>query len=130
RQRMENRGETVDANVGRWDRWHKTREQPHPMGLLKTYEKAIAFLDADDDWTIEDWGGGTGYARRYIERADYVLVDGSQSKFVEKVEDLTTYRTVVDCILLRHVLEHNAKWEAILDNALESFTKRMVIVCF
>ena len=39
-----------------------------------------------------------------------------------------SYRRIVPGILLRHVLEHNYKWPVILQNALEDFTVRMVIV--
>jgi hypothetical protein len=31
---------------------------------------------------------------------------------------------------MRHVLEHNVQWQPILDNALSSFTNRMVLVVF
>jgi hypothetical protein len=31
---------------------------------------------------------------------------------------------------MRHVLEHNYEWARILDNALASFTERMVLILF
>src|SRR5262249_37489055 len=46
------------------------------------------------------------------------------------VADLTRYTSRVEGVLLRHVLEHNHAWKDILDNALRSFTRRMVLVLF
>jgi len=115
--------------IGAWDKWHTTREVPWGMGLTSTYKCAAQWLDAPDI-TVEDWGGGTGFAKQYFENAEYVLVDGSQSQFVSKLVDLRTYTSSVECILLRHVLEHNHQWSDILDNLLKSYTRRACIVLF
>jgi hypothetical protein len=46
------------------------------------------------------------------------------------VADLTRYTSHAEGLLLRHVLEHNENWRAVLGNALRSFTRRLVIVLF
>jgi hypothetical protein len=46
------------------------------------------------------------------------------------VVDLVTYRSRVPGVFLRHVLEHNEAWARILDNAVASFTDRMVLILF
>ncbi|MGH3115983.1 MAG: hypothetical protein ACRDQ2_02510 [Gaiellales bacterium] len=88
----------------------------------------MAFLNGHGD--IEDWGCGTGFARRFATRSAYTGIDGSESRFTDKVADLRAYTSDVDCILIRHVLEHNHDWRAILTNAVGSFRLRMALVIF
>jgi hypothetical protein len=96
-----------------------------------TAKKAAAFFKHPDIKTIEDWGCGYGGFKKFIGfRQKYIGVDGSQTKYADKLVDLETYRSKVDAVHLRHVLEHNPNWEKILDNALASFTKRMVLTIF
>lgn len=109
-------------------RWQYANAAPFPYGDDVTYRKGLAFLDGHG--TIEDWGAGTGYARRFAVRSPYRAVDGSPSLGVDRVVDLRTYRSDADCIFMRHVLEHNPDWRTILDNALQSFRRRMVLVVF
>ncbi len=94
----------------------------------QSYRKGIEFLDGHG--TIEDWGCGTAYAKTFVAKSAYVGLDGSESEFVDKVVDLQAYRSSPDCIFMRHVLEHNYGWRAILANAVASFRKRMVLVLF
>ena len=109
-------------------RWQYGNARPFPYGDEVTYRKGMAFLDGHG--TIEDWGAGTGYARRFVGQSTYRAVDGSPSLGVDRVVDLRTYRSDADCIFMRHVLEHNPDWRHILGNALRSFRKRMVLVVF
>ena len=111
-----------------WDRWYGRLLQPAGMGAKTTYKRAIEFLDIGG--TLEDWGGGTGYARQFVKKSDYILIDGSWSKFDDKVVELEEYTSDADCILMRHVLEHNYGWEQILRNAVNSFQKKMALVIF
>jgi len=37
----------------------------------------------------------------------YIGIDGSNTKYADKIEDLVLYKTKVDAIHMRHVLEHN-----------------------
>jgi SAM-dependent methyltransferase/glycosyltransferase involved in cell wall biosynthesis len=107
-------------------RWQYGNAAPFPYGDDVTYRKAIGWLDGHG--AIEDWGAGTGYARRFVRESEYRAIDGSPSLAVDGVVDLRTYRSEADCILLRHVLEHSADWQRILENALRSFRRRMVLV--
>jgi SAM-dependent methyltransferase len=109
-------------------RWQYGNAAPFPDGDDVTYRKGMAFLDGHG--TIEDWGAGTGYARRFATRSTYRAVDGSPSLGVDRVVDLRRYRSDADCIFMRHVLEHNPEWRTILENALGSFRRRMVLVVF
>ena len=121
----------VAITVGAWDKWYAKVQKPLKMGHMITYREAIAFLD-QPGFSIEDWGGGTGFARQMVQHASYKVVDGSQNLIAESliVDDLTSRRCQVDCIMIRHVLEHNENWQTILSNALASFTKRMALVTF
>jgi hypothetical protein len=66
--------------------------------------------------------------RQYV-RGDYRGVDGS-GPFADAIVDLCHYRSDVDGVFLRHVLEHNPEWRSILTNALASARRRCVIVLF
>jgi hypothetical protein len=101
-----------------------------PVYGNETYEKPIAWL-LEECESIEDWGCGYGYARQYAE-GRYCGIDGSleAEPYADKIADLTTYTSSVDGILVRHILEHNWDWRAILENAIASFRKRMVLILF
>lgn len=99
---------------------------PAPFGSDSSYQSAAEFLDSLD--LVEDWGSGSGYSRRFFSRARLVLVDSCRSKWADVVEDIASRQSYPDGILLRHVLEYQYNWEAILKNAVASFTRRMVIV--
>ena len=72
-------------------RWQYGNAAPFPYGDDVTYRKAIAYLDGHG--TIEDWGAGTGYARRFVQQSAYRAIDGSPSLEVDGVVDLRTYRS-------------------------------------
>jgi Methyltransferase domain len=93
-----------------------------------SYIQGMAFLDGFG--SIEDWGCGTGFAKRFATQSAYRGIDGSGSQFCDTSADLQTYRSTADCIFMRHVLEHNWGWRAILKNAVDSFQKRMVLIVF
>jgi hypothetical protein len=109
------------------DAWKYDSLEEFNYGDDVTLKKGMAFLDGHG--TIEDWGCGFAHARRFVDKSRYVALDGS-SKHADKIVDLTEYTSNVDCIFMRHVLEHNADWRHILANAIASFTKRMVLVIF
>ncbi len=114
------------SNLGKWN--YKNIKQPIMYGDEITYKKGAEFLDGQGD--IEDWGCGTGWMKEYIKDSHYIGIDGSESKFVDKVVDLVEYTSNVDCIFIRHILEHDDNWKRILSNAIKSFKKRMVLVIF
>jgi|SRR5208282_1586206 len=97
----------------------------------ETYEKPLAWLLETCD-SIEDWGCGYAYAKRYVPGGKYFGVDGSPeaAPYADKITDLTTYTTSVDGIFIRHILEHNHGWRDVLMNAVDSFTKRLVLIMF
>jgi hypothetical protein len=99
--------------------------QPFPYGDELSYRKAAQFLSGCG--LVEDWGCGTGWARRYFDR--YRGIDGTAGH-ADAVCDLRDYRSTADCIHIRHVLEHNVDWQLILDNAIHSFVRRLVVTVF
>lgn len=119
----------TQSMLGRWDRWNKNIKN---MGAFRygdtiTYKKAAEFL-ADMEG-VEDWGcGAAGFKRFY--KGKYLGVDGSKNPFVDKIVDLAEYKSEVDGILLRHVLEHNYQWEKVLQNAVDSFQKKLCLILF
>jgi hypothetical protein len=120
---------THHSPMGNWAALFASNRDAFPFGDTLTYEKAAAFLGGLE--SVEDWGCGQSWFRRYLNPAvRYKGIDGSQASGLDELADLTTYTSRTEGILLRHVLEHNSGWEAILKNALQSFTKRLVIVLF
>lgn len=118
------------TNVGKWDRVYALLEddRPLPYGPTTTYELGAEWLA--DCALVEDWGCGMGWLRTLIPADRYRGIDGSQTRHADVVADLATYRSQSPGIFLRHVLEHDLRWATILDNALASFTERMVLVLF
>lgn len=111
--------------AGRWN--YSTLNEQRVYGDIRSYQLAMEHLNPCSE--VEDWGCGCGVAKRFC-TTKYIGVDGSPSKWSDKVADLTTYRSSCDGILLRHVLEHNPYWKDILRNAISSFRSRLVIVSF
>lgn len=116
------------SNVGKWAAWYQAAEEPWPYGETTSYEIGAAWL-AECALT-EDWGCGTGWLRTVLPPHRYRGIDGTASPYCDAVVDLVEYRSTVPAIFLRHVLEHNYAWARILDNAIASFTERMVIILF
>jgi hypothetical protein len=116
-------------NTGKWDRCYKELDQNSPRGYGAdvSYEKAAAFFSDVD--LVEDWGCGAGGFKR-IWKKNYIGIDGSNTPFADRIVDLCSYRSDVDGILIRHILEHNVLWENILRNAIASFRKKLCLVLF
>lgn len=115
--------------LGKWDLWYRGIKT---MGSFKygdtiTYRLAAAFLA--DMPAVEDWGCGTGGFKRFFQ-GEYLGLDGSANPFVDKVVDLREYRSHVDGLIMRHVLEHNYDWRQVLENALASFNKKFCLIIF
>ncbi len=120
----------AETNIGKWEVWYEKLDPsapPKKYGDPATYRLAAAFLSGCRE--IEDWGCGRGGFRPYSP-GRYIGVDGSKSPFADRIAELTTYRSRVDGILLRHVLEHNYNWPKVLDGAVKSFRKRLCVVLF
>jgi hypothetical protein len=114
--------------IDKWKNWYKREKSPSMKryGGIQTYQLAEEFLK---DLDVEDWGCGLcGF--KILHMGGYLGVDGTKTPFTDKVVDLREYRSNVEGIMMRHVLEHNYDWRKVLDNATQSFTKRMCLVLF
>ena len=116
------------SNLNKWNRWYRGLEEPESYGDTASYQMGANFLANCE--SIQDWGCGKGWFRRFVEPHAYIGIDGSQTPFADVQVDLTEYRSKPEGIFMRHVLEHDYGWGAILNNAIESFQKRMVLVIF
>jgi hypothetical protein len=95
-------------------------------GQERSYVKGMQWLAPCA--LVEDWGCALAYAKNY-RIGDYRGIDGTPGK-ADVVADLSTYRSEVEGIFMRHILEHNYDWRVILQNALASFTKRMTLILY
>jgi hypothetical protein len=116
------------TNVGKWAAWYQGCEGPWPYGDTTSYEIGAAWLA--ECAMVEDWGCGAGWLRTLLPSTRYRGLDGTASPFCDAVVDLVAYRSRVPGVFMRHVLEHNEAWAQILDNAVASFTERMVLILF
>jgi hypothetical protein len=108
--------------------WNYGATPPFPYGDETTYKKAVEFIDGP--WDVEDWGCGTAWAKKFVNRGRYIGIDGSWSLHCNIVADLRTYRSSAGGIMIRHILEHNYDWKKILENALASFQKKFCLILF
>jgi hypothetical protein len=116
------------TNVGKWAAWYQELDVPWPYGDTTSYEIGAAWIAGCA--MIEDWGCGAGWLRTLLPPARYRGLDGTASPCCDAVVDLVAYRSRVPGVFMRHVLEHNYEWTWILDNAVASFTERMVLILF
>lgn len=119
-----------ECQLGKWNATYAGRPQ-QPYDDPQSYRRGAEFLK--DCRQVEDWGCGYGWFGRTLQEHSSTCVrnlDGSRSDFVHEVVDLQNYRSHVEGIFLRGVLEHNYAWPQILSNALHSFTHKMALVCF
>ena len=107
--------------------WKYSETPKFHYGDDTTYRKGIAFLDGHG--LIEDWGCGFVHAREFVKESPYRGIDGSSPQ-ADRIVDLCEYRSDADCVFMRHILEHNYEWPRILEGALASFRKRMVLILF
>jgi hypothetical protein len=117
------------SNAGKWNRWYGLLDPatPEPYGDSPTYQIAADFVDGLE---VADWGCGKGWLRHLIPPARYRGVDGSASPFADELADLVDYHRPSPAIVLRHVLEHDHNWRAILRNAAASAEQRLAVVLF
>ena len=96
-------------------------------GSSDSYRIGAKFLK--DCKTVEDWGCGLGHFKRF-RKTGYIGLDGSKTPFADKIVDLAKCKRSCEGIFMRHVLEHNINWKKILENALESCSKKMCLIIF
>jgi hypothetical protein len=118
----------MESNVGKWTAWYQDPQEPWPYGDTTSYAIGAVWLAGCT--LTEDWGCGAGWLRTLLPPDRYRGIDGTASPFCDEVVDLAAYRSAVPGLFMRHVLEHNYAWARILDNALASFTERMVLILF
>lgn len=112
------------SGAGRWAPWYATG-RPVSYGETVTYQMAADWLAG---LAVEDWGCGCAAFRGFHD-GPYLGVDGTPG-WADEVVDLVTRRSETPGLLLRHVLEHNEEWPAILANATASASERIVVVTF
>jgi len=124
----------VPPHASRLGLWESAYLGEHPRavyGDATTARVAGGYLNRPDIPTVEDWGCGLGGFKHCIGTWQrYVGIDGSRSPYSDLVVDLETYSGGAEAIHVRHVLEHNPGWNRILDNALQSFGRRLVLTIF
>ena len=113
----------MDSMKNKWD-YSGLNQACYSDTRQESYKKAAEFLIDN----VEDWGCGTGWAKKYFN--NYRGVEGSPSVFVkpEDTVDLVEYTSNVDNILMREVLEYNTEWRRILENIKKSFSKKFCLV--
>lgn len=119
----------------KWNKWYENLTKDD-IGSFKygdtiTYKLGYEFLKTCN--TIEDWGCGVGGFKRLFVNGDlnkYTGIDGSNTPLSDIKADLLDYQSSVDGIFMRHILEHNYKWEKILENACNSFKSKMCLILF
>jgi hypothetical protein len=120
----------MTSNLNKWDciyRVHKAGDYT-PYGSPLTYNKAAEWLK--DCALIEDWGAGRAFFSTCFPKGKVVSIDATPNGNLDKVADMEVYGSRVPGILIRHMLCHNYGWATILENALNSFTKRMCVVIY
>lgn len=139
---------TDTTNVGKWDRWYLglTTDTPQTYGDTITYEMGVEWLRGSN--LVYDFGCGKGGFQKVatekmepwplLDTFPVLGVDGSKTPFANIIADLVEFKVDTDVfsedfkasVFMRHVIEHDYRWRRILENALESFTYRMVLVLF
>lgn len=120
--------DTHRSNVGKWDNHYIGMRDPLLYGLSSYETIATAVASCA---TVADWGCGGGALRAYLQPGQhYIGIDGSRSPFAQVRADLVRFRLHTEGVVLRHVLEHNDRWQEVLHNAIDCFTKRLVVVIF
>ncbi len=115
-----------ESNLGKWDRYNG---HVFPYGATASYHQGVEWLS--DQPVIADWGCGPGYLKTLLKPGiKYIGIDGSKSPNADVIADLETYRNDVPALFMRHVLEHNHNWKAIMQNALASFQNKFFLVLF
>lgn len=108
-----------------WEPWYKGKTSPEIFGEQKSYELAAAWL-ASAIGDVQDRGCGLGWFG-HVAGYPVLGIDGTAGPFTDVVADLCEYRRPCQGIHIRHVLEHNERWQAILRNAISDFEYRFVL---
>lgn len=119
------------SKMNLWDVVYKNKQLPKMYSDVETAERGAIYLNDEGIKQIEDWGCGWGAFKNFIApHQQYIGIDGSKTPYADTIADLEKYISKVDGLYMRHVLEHNHGWRNILQNAIDSFDKKMVLVVF
>ena len=128
---MSDKNKNSQSRLGLWNKWYEKVSQKVVYHDPTTAKLAASFINQDNIFIVEDWGCGLGGFENYIgEHQTYIGLDGSNTQFASKIVDLEYFTSSVDAVHMRHVIEHNIAWQAVLENALFSFNKRMALTLF
>ena len=95
-------------------------------GQEQSYEIGMGWLSSCN--LVEDWGCALAYAKNFRVGA-YLGIDGTPGA-ADIIADLSEYRSSVEGVHMRGILEHNYDWRVILGNAIASFKKRMSLMLY
>lgn len=95
-------------------------------GQEASYRIGMQWLATCD--LVEDWGCALAYAKNF-RIGSYRGIDGTAGA-ADVIADLSIYRSKVEGVHMRGILEHNHDWRVILANAIDSFTKRMSLMLY
>lgn len=131
---MSNEQKDLGPDYSRVGVWNHTYQFDRPRSMYDdpaTAKIAGGFLNHPDILEVEDRGCGFGGFADFIgDHQTYKGVDGSNTHVASVIADLVTYVSDVDAVHMRAIIEHNSSWQPILENALKSFRKRMVLTLF
>lgn len=116
--------------IDAWTPWGYATADSRPYlvnGDDETYRLGAQWLEG---LHVSDWGCGLGWMRKYVPADLYTGIDGTPSRYADIVADLADFIHPTQGLFMRHVLEHDERWPAILDNALKSFGTRMFLVLY
>jgi len=123
------------SRLGLWDKFWNGRnpkkERTTQQSNNVTMSMSRDIFQKNNISSIEDWGCGNCVFKEYLsDSIEYLGIDGSNTGYQDKIEDLTEYTSSVEGVYIRHLLEHNHGYKNILENALRSFGKVLILVLF
>lgn len=115
------------SRLGLWNNfWSSRINRKSKECIIINYCKQL--IIKNNITSMEEWGCGQAKIKSLIPNIKYLGIDGSNTGYQNKIYDLVEYKSNIECIFMKHVLEHNVEWKKILENLIESFQKLCIIV--
>lgn len=116
-------------SLGSWTRWYAgAKSRPYLIdGDDLTYRLGAEWLAGLE---VADWGSGLGWLRNYVPADKYLGIDGTTTPYADVVADLASYDEPSQAVFMRHVLEHDERWPAILANAVRAAQSKLFLVLY